>query len=244
MSTWLVLGSGPVQVPRSARQRTQATLERQPAPRPGSGRAWPRAVPAAAAKPDAAPRCRLPPCRQPSRSGWRPGPTTAQALPSIRPADRPRRHRIAPGGQNGSPRKNQRRTAAGAQRATRKRIGLGRKFAATLAPASLQNRATRTGAHPQTEAVGLGPATVVRLVGPLAHGLAPSIRRRPRWLTSALGWVDNATPLRGVTLVERTGSTVGETDGPRGLNGTDRPLSRSNREGRRTAALWVGRLRC
>ena len=52
--------------------------------------------------------------------------------------------------------------------------GLGRQFGAALTPASAEDRAASASAHAQTEAVGLSPTAVVRLEGPLAHGLAPS----------------------------------------------------------------------
>src|SRR3954453_11245302 len=45
----------------------------------------------------------------------------------------------------------------------------GGELLATLAPATGDDRATGAGAHPQPEAVGLGPAAVVRLEGALAH---------------------------------------------------------------------------
>ena len=46
----------------------------------------------------------------------------------------------------------------------------GRELAAALTATGGQDRAPRTGPHTQSEAVGLGPTTVVRLEGPLAHG--------------------------------------------------------------------------
>src|SRR3954470_14202031 len=71
----------------------------------------------------------------------------------------------------------------------------GGELLAALAPATGDDRPARAGAHPQPEAVGLGPATVVRLERALAHevlllhgigGRAPAGRparsgRRPRW---------------------------------------------------------------
>jgi hypothetical protein len=53
---------------------------------------------------------------------------------------------------------------------------LRRELAAALPATGLQDGATRPGTHAQPETVGLGPAAVVRLEGPLAHGLAPSHR--------------------------------------------------------------------
>src|ERR687896_15153 len=45
----------------------------------------------------------------------------------------------------------------------------GGELLATLAPTTGDDRPARAGAHPQPEAVGLGPATVVRLERALAH---------------------------------------------------------------------------
>ena len=47
--------------------------------------------------------------------------------------------------------------------------GLSAELLATLAPASRHNGAACAGAHPETETVGLGPPTVVGLIGTLAH---------------------------------------------------------------------------
>src|SRR3954447_3424803 len=47
----------------------------------------------------------------------------------------------------------------------------GGELLATLAPTAGQDRAAGAGAHPQPEAVGLGPAAVVRLERALAHGV-------------------------------------------------------------------------
>src|SRR4051812_49899704 len=46
----------------------------------------------------------------------------------------------------------------------------GGELLATLAPTAGEDRAAGAGAHPQPEAVGLGPAAVVRLERALAHG--------------------------------------------------------------------------
>lgn len=75
--------------------------------------------------------------------------------------------------------------------------GSGRQFAAALAPTRLQDGATGSGTHPQAEPVGLRPAAVVRLEGPLAHGLAPSQSGASR-VMPAVGWVDNGTADGGV----------------------------------------------
>src|ERR671926_1991441 len=45
----------------------------------------------------------------------------------------------------------------------------GGELLAALAPTAGDDRPARAGAHPQPEAVGLGPATVVRLERALAH---------------------------------------------------------------------------
>src|SRR3954462_9079951 len=45
----------------------------------------------------------------------------------------------------------------------------GGELLATLAPTASDDRPARAGAHPQPEAVGLGPAAVVRLERALAH---------------------------------------------------------------------------
>jgi hypothetical protein len=51
---------------------------------------------------------------------------------------------------------------------------LRRQFGAALATTRRQNGTAGAGTHPKPEAVGLSPTAVVRLEGPLAHGLAPS----------------------------------------------------------------------
>src|SRR3954447_1465375 len=49
----------------------------------------------------------------------------------------------------------------------------GGELLATLAPTTGEDRPARAGAHPQPEAVGLGPAAVVRLERALAHEVLP-----------------------------------------------------------------------
>src|SRR4051812_6645235 len=49
----------------------------------------------------------------------------------------------------------------------------GGELLATLAPTAGEDRPARAGAHPQPEAVGLGPAAVVRLERALAHEVLP-----------------------------------------------------------------------
>jgi hypothetical protein len=51
--------------------------------------------------------------------------------------------------------------------------GSGGEFGAALTPARRKDGATRSGTHTQPETVGLGPAPVIRLEGPLAHQKAP-----------------------------------------------------------------------
>ncbi len=53
-------------------------------------------------------------------------------------------------------------------------LGSGRQGVAALAPASRDDGAPGACTHTQPEAVRLGTSAVVRLVGPLAHGRAPS----------------------------------------------------------------------
>jgi len=71
---------------------------------------------------------------------------------------------------------------------------LRRELAAALPATGLQDGATGTGTHTQPETVGLCPPAVVRLEGPLAHGLAPSHRGcRPRDAkTAAKIWTTQA----------------------------------------------------
>src|SRR3954463_14299590 len=49
----------------------------------------------------------------------------------------------------------------------------GGELLAPLAPTAGDDRPARAGAHPQPEAVGLGPAAVVRLERALAHEVLP-----------------------------------------------------------------------
>jgi hypothetical protein len=98
----------------------------------------------------------------------------------------------------------------------------GREFAAALATPGLQDGASGAGSHPQTEAVGLGPAAVVRLEGPLAHGLAPSQSSHlMHGNCGALGWVDNAPPESVVTSVEQHRQWPPNYDGTREFHGTE-----------------------
>src|SRR5664279_4748780 len=51
----------------------------------------------------------------------------------------------------------------------------GRQLVAALTSTGGQDGATGAGTHPQAEAVGLGPATVVGLKGALAHGYLSTV---------------------------------------------------------------------
>jgi hypothetical protein len=79
--------------------------------------------------------------------------------------------------------------------------GLRGEFRATLTATCRENRATRTRAHAQAEAVLLGAAAVVGLEGTLAHSSSPAVR--------------DPTP----TCV--TGAVGGKTGCPDGLRSTD-----------------------
>lgn len=63
------------------------------------------------------------------------------------------------------------RCAAGSTRARRRS---GRQFATALATPSGKDGTTGASSHAQPKTVGLRPPAIVRLEGPLAHGLAPS----------------------------------------------------------------------
>src|SRR5215207_3923395 len=76
-----------------------------------------------------------------------------------RPARRPDRTTVVNSG------RRRRRACAGSTS--------GGELLATLAPTTGEDRPARAGPHPQPEAVGLGPATVVRLERALAHEVLP-----------------------------------------------------------------------
>src|SRR3954470_5758706 len=76
-----------------------------------------------------------------------------------RPARRPDRTTVVNSG------RRRRRACAGSTS--------GGELLATLAPTTGEDRPARAGAHPQPEAVGLGPAAVVRLERALAHEVLP-----------------------------------------------------------------------
>src|SRR3954447_11763112 len=100
----------------------------------------------------------------------------------------------------------------------------GGELLATLAPATGDDRATGAGAHPQPEAVGLGPATVVRLERALAHevlllhdigGRVPA-GRGPRWghWPRKLGSCENdrqaGEDLRRAAALSQTSTSIAE----------------------------------
>src|SRR3954471_16266917 len=76
-----------------------------------------------------------------------------------RPARRPDRTTVVNSG------RRRRRACAGSTS--------GGELLATLAPTTGEDRPARAGTHPQPEAVGLGPAAVVRLGRALAHEVLP-----------------------------------------------------------------------
>src|SRR5215211_4432897 len=76
-----------------------------------------------------------------------------------RPARRPDRTTVVNSG------RRRRRACAGSTS--------GGELLATLAPTAGDDRPARAGTHPQPEAVGLGPAAVVRLERALAHEVLP-----------------------------------------------------------------------
>ncbi|MDQ1734640.1 MAG: hypothetical protein QOH56_891 [Pseudonocardiales bacterium] len=132
---------------------------------------------------------------------------------------------------------------------------LRRQFGAALATTRRQDGAAGAGTHPKPEAVGLGPTAVVRLEGPLAHGLAPSHqlgintsggdrsaagRGWPRrWgLLGRWGCSNSVTarillcalPVHAFPVMPEA-----QRKGARNLNSTDSSLPRSNR-----VARWRG----
>ena len=109
-------------------------------------------------------------------------------------------HGARPGGREWSPRFGRGQRAALRQSrcgaATGRRPGArrsGREPRATLGPATSQDRAPGAGAHPQAEPVGLGPPTVVRLEGALAHSWAPVRRSGAEATMPKSGWRTGAT---------------------------------------------------
>ena len=78
------------------------------------------------------------------------------------------------GNPRGAHRRREVRPLAQSVRRRQHRRPSGGELGAALTATSGEDAATRAGAHPQTEAVGLGPAAVVRLESPLAHDVLSS----------------------------------------------------------------------
>src|SRR5215210_8084561 len=123
----------------------------------------------------------------------------------------------------------------------------GGELLAALAPTAGDDRPARAGAHPQPEAVGLGPATVVRLERALAHeglplhdigGRVPAGRRsRSGHCASAAA----AAPGDPGSIPARTAAARGEVRGHRDVLRTppsiteDRPAPAAGRNPTRQA---------
>ena len=97
----------------------------------------------------------------------------------------------------------------------RMRVASGGEAVAALATARGQDRATRTGAHAQSETVGLVTTTVVRLEGALAHGSSLHSRgllktgpRPGRRARHARGQVRQLAPLAHATTPMGSGAVV------------------------------------
>jgi hypothetical protein len=98
-----------------------------------------------------------------------------------RPARRPRRTAVS------KSRERRMRCVIGSTIDRRTAAGSGGQLGTTLAPARGENGATRSGPHTQPETMGLCPAPVVRLEGPLAHQKTPrSCCERDRETVSGL----------------------------------------------------------
>src|SRR3954465_13121703 len=95
----------------------------------------------------------------------------------------------------------------------------GGELLATLAPTAGDDRPARAGAHPQPEAVGLGPTTVVRLERALAHEVLP--------LHDIGGRAPAGRPARSG---DRRGGCY-RTPGPRKLVAAGQPARTDNRAG-------------
>src|SRR5215203_4774908 len=95
----------------------------------------------------------------------------------------------------------------------------GGELGATLGPATGEDGAAGPGAHPQPEAVGLGPATVVRLERALAHEglplLTTSGRRGPGWAPHARERGGRRPGGRRPAPVPGAGLPAQAPDGPR-----------------------------
>ena len=126
--------------------------------------------------------------RPPGRRRTRPAAGDARAAP---PAGR---RRVQVHDQPSSRRPRATRPADGARKSARGAGGRGREHGrqaeslrATLGAAGREDRAAGAGAHPQAEAVGLGPPTVVRLERALAHAWAPGLGGAGRAARSTAG---------------------------------------------------------
>jgi len=103
----------------------------------------------------------------------------------------------------------------------------GGELGAALGATGRQDGATRTGPHAQTEAVGLGPTTVVRLESTLAH---EDLRywSGPGGLLSA--WAAGGRPQSETREIETPGTGITVGTSPRGRHGhaktADRPVPR------------------
>lgn len=124
-----------------------------------------------------------------------------------------------------------------------KRVGSGRQFAAALATAGRQDGAAGAGAHPKPEPVGLRPTAVIRLEGPLAHGLAPSQIKfrdgkppRPTWTcrVEVMRWFNHTPRIRHRQYcpLDSTDSSTVRMEPRRGQ--TERPPTGA----RTTGSLW------
>lgn len=123
--------------------------------------------------------------------------------PGDEPTGEPPRARAALGRHGASPRRSHSHGAFGSQAAARarRRSRSGRQLAATLTPARRHDGAPGAGAHPQPEAVRLGPPAIVRLERALAHVGTPSFEKQ-----SPPGWTAQVRPaLRGDDQVVRIG---------------------------------------
>jgi hypothetical protein len=106
----------------------------------------------------------------------------------------------------------------------------GGELLATLATATGDDRAARTGAHAQPEAVGLGPPAVVRLERALAHEGLP-LRRRctPTGGRARRAGADFAAPpTRKLVSVDRPHRSAADRPVVRSEGGRDRPQTGSS----------------
>ena len=163
-------GRAPYRDWTSWRRRCRAAPAQPPGYRPVTGRAGGRRDAAAAS---------VPGCgrRRGRRRGTRRNPPEPQAGRSRgdRGGRRARRAAPRPGyhGTGATSRRSLRDAAAGSRLGARRS---GRELRAPLGAPAGEDRTPRTGAHPQAEPVGLGPAAVVGLERTLAHSWAPGLK--------------------------------------------------------------------